>query len=151
MKIHCERLSRKDYEDCLVILDSAYGHNQSRNIRFKNDLETSLMDIPAKLRKYIFYGVYADEQLAGFGAIAKGHIAESIWELAWGTVHKDYQGKSLGKNLLQYRIQEVLKLKDTEEAIITINSLPSSLFLGEGFQVGFPTSSGKALLWKKVA
>mgnify|MGYP000594568710 FL=1 len=55
----------------------------------------------------LYYVLLVDGKVVGCGGI---NFAEkrTIGKISWDIMHPDYQGKSLGKKLLRYRI-EVLK------------------------------------------
>ena len=51
--------------------------------------------------------ITSNYMVIGLGCICESHISFGVYELFWGMVDKDYRGKGLGKNLVDYRIQFV--------------------------------------------
>ncbi len=54
-----------------------------------------------------FYVICSDNKVLGCGGFVFVPENNEIW-LAWGLVHRQYHGQRFGKQLLQYRIKEII-------------------------------------------
>ena len=54
------------------------------------------------------------------------------WKISWDIIHPDYQGKSLGRKLLMYRI-EVLSYSGIKKIIVRTSQLAYKFYEKQGF------------------
>ena len=143
-------LTQDYYDDCLRVIASAYADEfDELKAYFDKEFPSAFVTDDNVLVKYTFCGVFVDKLLIGFGAYAPSSISSSVWELAWGTMHKDHQGKGHGHKLLDFRMSEIKKISKTPSTFVMVDSTPTRLFLENGFEIGFPRDN-KAVMWKKL-
>lgn len=98
-----------------------------------------------------FIGAEVEGKIVGVAGVGWANISERVFELCWGTVHPDFQGQGIGHEMLDFRINEIKKVADLSPSIVLVHSLPSSLFLENGFQKLRPLGPNKYLMVKEIA
>ena len=77
----------------------------------------------------LYYVLLVDGKVVGCGGI---NFAEkrTIGKISWDLMHPDYQGKSLGKKLLRYRIEVLKAIPSIKKITVRTSQLASPPFTG---------------------
>ncbi|MEO6902252.1 MAG: GNAT family N-acetyltransferase [Bacteroidia bacterium] len=59
----------------------------------------------------------------------------AIGKISWDMIHPDFQGKSLGSFLLNYRIEKMKKMEALEKIIVRTSQLVYKFYEKQGFQL----------------
>lgn len=146
-------LEIKDIEKARAILDACYPPDtrDGNGEIFEKDLRASLHGGFYEWSFPKFIGAEVNDKIVGVAGFGWSNISERVFELCWGTVHPDYQGQGIGHKMLDFRISEIKKAVDLSPSIVLVHSLPSSLFLKNGFQKLRPLGLNKYLMAKEIA
>lgn len=60
---------------------------------------------------------------------------KTIGRISWDIVHPDYQGKSIGKQLLEFRIEKLKTEKNLQKIIVRTSQVAYSFYRKFGFEV----------------
>ncbi|HRP88942.1 MAG TPA: N-acetyltransferase [Edaphocola sp.] len=85
-------------------------------------------------KRELYYVLECDEKIVGCGGINFSDD-KTIAKISWDIFHPDYQGQSLGTNLLKHRL-EIIKSKDNIKKITVRTSQVAFLFYEKnGFEL----------------
>ena len=75
---------------------------------------------------------WADEHRVGCGGI---NFADdkTVGKISWDIIHPDYQGKSLGKQLLEYRIDKLKSIDRVRKITVRTSQLVYKFYQKQGF------------------
>ncbi len=92
------------------------------------------------LKKYLeseielYYVVILEDQIVGAGGI-NFDDNKTIGVISWDIFHPEYQGQSLGKQLVKYRIDKLQTLNSMEEIIVRTSQITYKFYEKQGFEV----------------
>jgi GNAT superfamily N-acetyltransferase len=148
--IELKTLTQDYSDDCKNVIRSAYGKDSKEVLDyFDEEFPSAFEDKSFTPFKLTYCGLFCGGNLVGFGAYAPSFQSGKVWELSWGTMHEDHQGKGYGHQLLDFRLDKIRKKRTSDNSFVTVHSTPSRLFLDNGFEVSFYTDT-KAVMWKKL-
>lgn len=80
----------------------------------------------------LYYVLLVDGKVVGCGGI---NFAEkrTIGKISWDIMHPDYQGKSLGKKLLRYRIKVLKAIPSIKKITVRTSQLAYKFYEKQGF------------------
>ena len=80
----------------------------------------------------LYYVLLVDGKVVGCGGI---NVAEkrTIGKISWDIMHPDYQGKSLGKKLLRYRIKVLKAIPSIKKITVRTSQLAYKFYEKQGF------------------
>ena len=80
----------------------------------------------------LYYVLLVDGKVVGSGGI---NFAEkrTIGKISWDIMHPDYQGKSLGKKLLRYRIEVLKAIPSIKKITVRTSQLAYKFYEKQGF------------------
>lgn len=80
----------------------------------------------------LYYVLLVDGKVVGCGGI---NLAEkrTIGKISWDIMHPDYQGKSLGKKLLRYRIEVLKAIPSIKKITVRTSQLAYKFYEKQGF------------------
>ena len=80
----------------------------------------------------LYYVLLVDGKVVGCGGI---NFAEkrTIGKISWDIMHPDYQGKSLGKKLLRYRIEVLKAIPSIKKITVRTSQLAYKFYEKQGF------------------
>ncbi|MEZ4774019.1 MAG: N-acetyltransferase [Bacteroidia bacterium] len=81
-----------------------------------------------------YFVIETDGQICGCGGFNfSGNHA--VGKISWDIIHPDFQGKSLGKTLLKYRIERLKEFAEVETIIVRTSQLVYKFYEKVGFQL----------------
>lgn len=92
----------------------------------------------ADFKKYLeeerelYYVVLSDDKIVGCGGI---NFADNnkTGKISWDIIHPDYQGKSLGTQLLKYRIKLLSSMRNIQKITVRTSQVAYRFYEKEGF------------------
>lgn len=92
----------------------------------------------ADFKKYLeeerelYYVVLSDDKIVGCGGI---NFADNnkTGKISWDIIHPDYQGKSLGTQLLKYRIKLLSSMRNIQKITVRTSQVAYRFYEQEGF------------------
>ena len=80
----------------------------------------------------LYYVLLVDGKVVGCGGI---NFAEkrTIGKISWDIIHPDYQGKSLGRKLLMYRIEVLKAIPGIKKITVRTSQLAYKFYEKQGF------------------
>ena len=81
-----------------------------------------------------YYVLLFDGKLVGCGGI---NFADNktIGKISWDILHPEYQGKSLGSQLLKYRIEKLKSIDSIQKITVRTSQLVYKFYEKQGFQL----------------
>ena len=75
-----------------------------------------------------------NEKIVGCGGI---NFAENktIGKISWDILHPEYQGKSLGTRLLEYRIEKLESIKSVQKITVRTSQVAYQFYEKQGFEL----------------
>lgn len=100
---------------------------------FAHEEEKDLADYLAHEREE-YYVIECDGLLVGSGGI---NFAENgtVGRISWDILHPDYQGRSLGTQLLQYRVRRLCATAGVRKITVRTSQLAYKFYSKQGFQL----------------
>lgn len=132
MDIDLRHLDTSEHDAALAIVKECYPDLPSVWEEFTGRFNASF-STPKWLYAVKFVGAFDHNTLIGIAGYAQSSATDMCWELSWACVRPDLQGRGIGQNLLDYRFSQVIEAANTDEVHAVIHSLPSRLFLSNGF------------------
>ena len=82
----------------------------------------------------LYYVLLFNEKIVGCGGI---NFAENktIWKISWDILHPEYQGKSLGTRLLEYRIEKLESIKSVQKITVRTSQVAYQFYEKQGFEL----------------
>lgn len=82
----------------------------------------------------LYYVLLVDQKIVGCGGLnfAENH---SVGKISWDIVHPEYQGKSLGRELLLYRINELKSMKSIQKITVRTSQVAYLFYEKHGFKL----------------
>lgn len=80
----------------------------------------------------LYYVLFFNDELVGCGGI---NYAENktIGKISWDMIHPKYQGKSLGAQLLKYRIEKLKSIDSVHKITVRTSQLAYKFYEKQGF------------------
>ena len=131
------KLLRHGYKPHAIVgdgdsLSSVLRKQYASIIHLEKEQETN--DLSNYLDKEIelYYVLLVDGKVVGCGRI---NFAEkrTIGKISWDIIHPDYQGKSLGRKLLMYRIEVLKAIPGIKKIIVRTSQLAYKFYEKQGF------------------
>ena len=136
-------------EQALEIVKACYPHQSDIHTEFSERFAASLN--PQKGSYSVnFIGGFEDQTLQAIGGYAMSSMTDSCWELSWACVLPKFRNQGIGKNLVQFRIKEILEITTTQQTYILVHARESIAFSSLGFQKSFDADLNKPVLWKRI-
>lgn len=84
--------------------------------------------------KELYYVLLFNEKIVGCGGI---NFAENktIGKISWDILHPEYQGKSLGSQLLKYRIEKIKAIDSIQKITVRTSQLAYKFYEKQGFEL----------------
>ena len=84
--------------------------------------------------KELYYVLLFNEKIVGCGGI---NFAENktIGKISWDILHPEYQGKSLGTRLLEYRIEKLEPIKSVQKITVRTSQVAYQFYEKQGFEL----------------
>ena len=84
--------------------------------------------------KELYYVLLFNEKIVGCGGI---NFAENktIGKISWDSLHPEYQGKSLGTRLLEYRIEKLESIKSVQKITVRTSQIAYQFYEKQGFEL----------------
>ncbi len=84
--------------------------------------------------KELYYVLLFNEKIVGCGGI---NFAENktIGKISWDILHPEYQGKSLGTRLLEYRIEKLESIKSVQKITVRTSQIAYQFYEKQGFEL----------------
>lgn len=95
----------------------------------RNDLEIYL-----ETGLELYYVLEFDDKIVGCGGINFDH-SNSVAVISWDIIHPNYQGKSFGSQLLNYRLEQIKKLPSIQKIIVRTSQLTFQFYEKNGFKL----------------
>ena len=82
----------------------------------------------------LYYVLLFNEKIVGCGGI---NFAENktIGKISWDILHPEYQGKSLGTRLLEYRIEKLESIKSVQKITVRTSQIAYQFYEKQGFEL----------------
>ena len=82
----------------------------------------------------LYYVLLFNEKIVGCGGI---NFAENktIGKISWDILHPEYQGKSLGTRLLEYRIEKLESIKSVQKITVRTSQVAYQFYEKQGFEL----------------
>ena len=82
----------------------------------------------------LYYVLLFNEKIVGCGRInfAKN---KTIGKISWDILHPEYQGKSLGTRLLEYRIEKLESIKSVQKITVRTSQVAYQFYEKQGFEL----------------
>lgn len=82
----------------------------------------------------LYYVLLFNEKIVGCGGInfAKN---KTIGKISWDILHPQYQGKSLGSQLLKYRIEKIKVIDSIQKITVRTSQLAYKFYEKQGFEL----------------
>ena len=82
----------------------------------------------------LYYVLLFNEKIVGCGGI---NFAENktIGKISWDILHPQYQGKSLGSQLLKYRIEKIKVIDSIQKITVRTSQLAYKFYEKQGFEL----------------
>ena len=78
----------------------------------------------------LYYVLLFDGQIVGCGGINK-----TTGKISWDILHPQYQGKSLGSQLLKYRIEKIKVIDSIQKITVRTSQLAYKFYEKQGFEL----------------
>lgn len=80
----------------------------------------------------MYYVLVTNDRIVGCGGI---NFADdkTVGKISWDIIHPDYQGKSLGKQLLEYRIDKLKSIDRVRKITVRTSQLVYKFYQKQGF------------------
>ena len=84
--------------------------------------------------RQLYYVLLFNEKIVGCGGI---NFAENktIGKISWDILHPEYQGKSLGTRLLEYRIEKLESIKSVQKITVRTSQVAYQFYEKQGFEL----------------
>ena len=84
--------------------------------------------------KELYYVLLFNEKIVWCGGI---NFAENktIGKISWDILHPEYQGKSLGTRLLEYRIEKLESIKSVQKITVRTSQIAYQFYEKQGFEL----------------
>lgn len=92
---------------------------------FENYLENELE---------LYYVISFENKIVGCGGINFDE-EKTIGVISWDIIDPDYQGKSFGKQLLNYRLAELKSMESIQKIIVRTSQITYNFYQKQGFEV----------------
>lgn len=85
-------------------------------------------------KRVLYYVLLLDEEIVGCGGI---NFAENktVGKISWDIIHPRYQGKSLGTQLLEYRIKKLVSIATVQKITVRTSQLAYKFYEKQGFEL----------------
>ena len=82
----------------------------------------------------LYYVLLFNEKIVGCGGI---NFAENktMGKISWDILHPEYQGKSLGTRLLEYRIEKLESIKSVQKITVRTSQVAYQFYEKQGFEL----------------
>ena len=80
----------------------------------------------------LYYGMVTSGRVVGCGG-RKCDDEKPVGKISWDIIHPDYQGKSLGKQLLEYRIDKLKSFDRVRKITVRTSQLVYKFYQKQGF------------------
>lgn len=125
MKILIREYKVTDKEDVidLIRLNTPDSFAWEEEADFKKYLEKE---------RELYYVLLCDDKIVGCGGI---NFADNnkTGKISWDIIHPDYQGKSLGTQLLKYRIKLLSSMRNIQKITVRTSQVAYRFYEQEGF------------------
>lgn len=81
-----------------------------------------------------YYVLLCDQKIVGCGGI-NFEDNYTIGKLSWDIVHPEFQGRSLGKRLLKYRVVELLSMESIQKITVRTSQVAFKFYKKQGFEL----------------
>ena len=95
-----------------------------------SELDDFLVYLEKELEDYFVFE--QDQQLVGAGGI-NYFSEEKLARISWDFIHADFQGKGIGSQLLQFRINHIRKQSNFEKIVVRTSQLVFPFYEKNGF------------------
>ncbi len=82
----------------------------------------------------LYYVLLYDQKIVGSGGINFADD-ETTGKISWDLFHPEYQGKSLGKMLLEFRIEKLKSIKSINKITVRTSQVAYGFYEKQGFEV----------------
>lgn len=82
----------------------------------------------------LYYVIRFEDIIVGCGGI-NFQNNKSVGVISWDIIHPEYQGKSFGKQLLEFRLAELKKIESVLKIIVRTSQSTSVFYQKQGFEV----------------
>jgi [ribosomal protein S18]-alanine N-acetyltransferase len=96
--------------------------------------EESDFDFYIKNERELYYVLLYDEKIVGCGGI-NFEENKTIGKISWDILHPDYQGKSLGTQLLKFRIQKLHSIESIKKITVRTSQIAYLFYQKQGFEL----------------
>lgn len=80
-----------------------------------------------------YFVVVKDNTIIACGGVNYFREQKKV-HISWDMVHPDFQGKGIGKQLLQHRLNLIRKEKGIEKVIVNTSQFAETFYAGQGFK-----------------
>ena len=110
--------------------------NWPNDERIARSLPLELADMfPNATYRPTFFVAAADEQIVGLGGWNWAWHNYDIYELFWGNVAKDHQGRGIGRQLVEARLGDIAKVAESNKSYVTVSTHHRKMYERYGFTV----------------
>lgn len=85
-------------------------------------------------KRELYYVVLLDGEIVGCGGINFQDI-QTMAIISWDIFHPEYQGKSLGTQLMKHRLSKLNTIESIEKTIVRTSQLAYKFYEKQGFQL----------------
>ncbi|MBI1838385.1 MAG: GNAT family N-acetyltransferase [Flavobacteriia bacterium] len=82
----------------------------------------------------LYYVIEFNSKIVGSGGINFSDD-KKIGKISWDILHPEFQGKSLGKKLVQYRIEQLKQIESIQKIIVRTSQLVYKFYEKQGFEL----------------
>lgn len=100
---------------------------------FAADEEDDLINY-LETERELYYVLLYDSEIVGCGGINFAN-GKTTGKISWDIIHPDYQGKSLGKKLLKYRIDKLNSIDSIQKISVRTSQIAYKFYEKQGFEL----------------
>ena len=82
----------------------------------------------------LYYVITFEGKTVGCGGI-NFQDDKSVGVISWDIIHPEYQGKSFGKQLLEFRLEQLKRIESVEKIIVRTSQNTSLFYQKQGFEI----------------